>query len=182
MASGSSPLYEEVSHVPLMIYHPEIKGGKRCGALVQPPDITATILELLEAKNPVPMHGKSLLPLLRGEEEKLRDFAVTSPSIIHGPISGQRITVTTDEWALIYSGQVEEALKDNPGRRANFERLEEIAGKVRNELYNLRKDPGQERDVFEEERDVAEELHRKLLNFLRGVGTEERYLKYWRKI
>ena len=165
-----------------IIYHPEIKGGKRCGALVQPQDITATILEILEAKTMMPMHGRSLLPLLRGEETSWRDFAVTSPSIIHGPVSGQRITVTTRDWALIYAGQVEDALKDNPGRRANLERLEKITGKIRNELYNLRKDPRQERNAFEDERDVAEQLHRKLISFLREVGTEERYLKYWAKI
>jgi len=182
MATGNSQLYEEVSHIPLIIYHPEIKGGRRCGALVQPQDITATILELLEAKNLAPMDGRSLLPLLQGEDVPWRDLAVTSPSIIHGPVAGQRITVTTNEWALIYAGQVEEALKDNPGRRVNFERLEKIAGKIKNELYNLRKDPREERNVFDEEKEVAEQLHAKLIDFLRKVGTEERYLKYWMKI
>jgi arylsulfatase A-like enzyme len=182
MASGSTPLYEEVSRVPLIIYHPEVKGGRRYEALVQSPDITATILEILEARSLPSMHGRSLLPLLRGEEEPWREIAVTSPSIIHGPVSGQRITVTTRDWALIYTGQVEEALRDNPGRRPNLERLEKISGKIRNELYNLRKDPKEEKNVFEEERDVAEELHAKLVDFLREVGTEEKYLKYWTKI
>ena len=128
------------------------------------------------------MHGRSLLPLLRGEEVPWRDFAVTSPSIIHGPVAGQRITVTTHDWAFIYAGQVEDALRDNPGRKANFERLEKVAGKIKNELYNLRKDPREEKNVFEEEREVAEELHRKLVDFLREVGTEEQHLKYWIKI
>ena len=182
MAFGSSPLYEEVARIPLIMYHPEIKGGKRCEALVQPQDITATILELLEARSPTPIHGRSLLPLLRGEEVPWRDFAVTSPSIIHGPVAGERITVTTHEWALIYAGQVEDALKRYPGRRANLERLEKITGKIENELYNLREDPKEEKNVFEEEREVAKELHAKLISFLREVGTKEEYLKYWTKI
>ena len=73
-------------------------------------------------------------------------------------------------------------MKDNPGRRTNLERLEKIAGKIRNELYNLSKDPKEEINVFEEEKEVAEQLHAKLIDFLREVGTEERYLKYWTRI
>jgi len=182
LATGYCPLYEEVAHVPLLIYHPEIKGGWHCDALVQPQDITETILDVLGAKSPIPIQGSSLLPLMKGEDVDWREFAVTSPPIIHGPVAGQRITVTTKEWSLIYAGQFEDALKDNLGRKANFERLEEMTGKIQNELYNLRRDPRQENNLFDEERDVAEEIHAKLVDFLSQMGTEEKYLKYWRKI
>ena len=182
MVGGSCPLYEEVAHVPLVGYLPDADGGEHCQALVQPPDLTATILELMGAKKQDSMQGKSLLPLLRGEEVAWRDFAVTSPSIIHGPVSGQRITVTTKEWVLIYSGQVDEALADNPGRRMNFGRLEKLAGNVENELYSLAGDPKQQKNVFDEERDVAERLHSKLVEFLRGAGTREELLRYWGRL
>ncbi|MDH5795704.1 MAG: hypothetical protein OEZ24_06310, partial [Candidatus Bathyarchaeota archaeon] len=155
---------------------------RRCQALIQPPDLTATILELIGAKNLDSLQGRSLLPLLREENAAWRDFAVTSPSIIHGPVSGQRITVTTKEWALICRGQVEEALAKNPGRRTNFSRLEDLAGKVENELYNLSEDPKQEKNVFDEERDTAEQLHSTLVEFLKKVGTKEELLRYWKRL
>jgi arylsulfatase A-like enzyme len=182
MASGSSPLYEEVSHVPLIMYQPDTKRGKRSEALVQPPDLTATILDLLAAGNPGTIEGKSLVPLLQGQDAVWRDFAVTSPSIIRAPVSGQRVTVTSRDWALIYTGQTEEALKDNPGRRTNFERLEQLAGKAENELYYLADDPKQQNNVFDEEREMAEKMHSKLLESLRKLGTQEQHLKYWREL
>ena len=182
MAGGSCPLYEEVAHVPLIAYTPDVNGGRHCQALIQPPDLTATILELIGAKNLDSLQGRSLLPLLREENAAWRDFAVTSPSIIHGPVSGQRITVTTKEWALICRGQVEEALAKNPGRRTNFSRLEDLAGKVENELYNLSEDPKQEKNVFDEERDTAEQLHSTLVEFLKKVGTKEELLRYWKRL
>jgi len=182
MANGSCPLYEEVAHIPLIIYLPDGKKGRRCDALVQPPDLTATILELLGAKTQSMVQGRSLVPFLHGEDVAWREFAVTSPTIIHGPVSGQRITVTTRNWALIYAGEVEEALKDNPGRKMNLERLEKLAGKVKNELYNLSKDPKQQNNVFDEEKDVAERLHAKLVKFLEDVGTQPEYLRYWRRL
>jgi len=182
MAEGSCPLYEEVARVPLIIYLPDAKGGRRCQALVQPPDLTTSILELLGAKDPNTTQGKSLIPLLRGEDTAWRDFAVTSPSIIHGPVSGQRITVTSQNWALICRGQIEDALRDNPGRQMNFERLEKRAGRVENELYSLQKDPGQQSNVFKDERDEAQKLHSKLVDFLASVGTKEEHIKYWREL
>ena len=179
-ATGFCPLYEEVTRIPLVIYLPDVDGGERCRAITQPPDLTATILSLMDAKNPSNMQGKSLLPLLRGEDAASRDFAVTSPSIIHGPVSGQRITVTTGEWTLICAGQAEEALTDSPDKRVGFDSLEEITGKVQNELYSLSADPRQQSNMFEEERSVAEGLHSRLVEFLEKSGTREEYLKYWR--
>jgi len=186
-ALGYVPLYEEIIRVPLMIRMPDVRGGKRCRALVQPPDLTPTILELAEAKNPPMMEGRSLLPFIKGEDVAWRDLAVTSPSIISGgwlsrPASGQRITMTTNEWALMYAGQVEDMLRDNPGRRMNFENLEKMAGKVGNELYDLSKDPMQKNNIYDERKDVAEELHSKLVKFLEEIGTKEEYLRYWRRL
>ena len=178
-ALGYVPLYEEIIRVPLMIRVPDVRGGKCCRALVQPPDLTPIILELAEAKNPPMMQGRSLLPFIKGEDVAWRDLAVTSPSIITGgwlsrPASGQRITMTTNEWALM--------LRDNPGRRINLENLEKMVGKVGNELYDLSKDPMQKNNIYDKRKDAAEEIHSKLVMFLEEIGTKEEYLKYWRRL
>jgi len=186
-AQGLAPLYEEVARIPLMIRLPN-EGVGRCQALVQPPDLMPTILELAGAKVPETVQGGSLLPLLRGEEHCWRDFAVTSPSLIHGPVAGQRITVSTDEWSLVYSGQVEDALRELPSDRKlkivdGIERLQKIfGGKPEPQLYHLPTDPKQEHNVLNEHREKAEHLHSKLVKFLEAIKTPEEYLRYWRKI
>jgi len=186
-AQGLAPLYDEVAHVPLIIHAPGIKPG-RCEALVQPPDLMPTILDLAGAKIPETVQGKSLLPLLEGESPVWRDFAVTSPSIIHGPIAGQRISVITKEWFFIYCGQVDDALRELPSDRKTrivdgFERLLKIIGeKPKNELYYLPKDPRQLNNIYDENIDVAIEIHRKLVKFLELIGTKEEILRYWRKL
>jgi len=181
-ARGHIALYEEVARIPLMIRLPDTKGGERCAALVQSPDLMPTILELAEAKIPENVEGKSLVPLLRGEDVGWRDFAVTSLPFINPPVAGQRITVTTDEWAFIYRGQVEEALRDNSGWQRNFKRLEGTAGKIVNELYYLPDDPNQKNNLYDEKKEVANKIHSKLVGFLESVGTKEEHFKYWRKL
>jgi len=64
-----------------------------------------------------------------------------------------------------------------------FERLLKIIGeKPKNELYYLPKDPKQLNNVYDENRDVAVEIHRKLVKFLEIIGTKEEILRYWRKL
>jgi len=84
--------YEELSHIPLIIRHPEgIGKGKRVDAFVDTTDIMPTILDFLRILEsgipegvpmpqirrvkPLTMHGHSLLPLLSGEIERVRDYA-----------------------------------------------------------------------------------------------------------
>jgi len=186
-AQGLAPLYDEVARIPLIIRVPEIE-PRRCQPLVQPPDLMPTILDLVGGRIPKTVQGRSLLPLMRGENPSWRDFAVASPSIIHGPVAGQRISVVTDEWFLIYCGQVDEALRELPAERRTrivdgFERLQKIVGgRPRNELFHLPKDPHQVNDLFEENVEVAEEIQAKLLRFLEIIGTKEEILRYWRRL
>jgi len=67
-------LYEEVTHIPLIMRmpdHEKIKG--RCEAIVQPPDIMPTILDMAGINIPETVQGSSLLPLIRGEKRKVRE-------------------------------------------------------------------------------------------------------------
>ncbi|NDR56188.1 sulfatase [Aliiruegeria sabulilitoris] len=61
------PLYEEISHIPLMIRHPECKPGRYSG-LTQTTDLMPTILELHGAPIPPEVRAHSLLPALQGED------------------------------------------------------------------------------------------------------------------
>ena len=142
--------YDEVARIPLIIRIPGIQGGRRCEALVQLVDVMPTLAELGGARAPEGIHGRSLLPLLRGEVDKVRDLAVCSPRLPTDPETLVWSAVTDGEWSLMDGGAL---------------------GKP--ELYHLPTDPKQQRDLFNEYRDIALRLHEEYLRFLSGIGTPE---------
>ena len=60
-------LYEELLHVPLIIYVPESMGmkPKRADALVEMVDVYPTLVEIFDLNTPQVLHGRSLRGLLR---------------------------------------------------------------------------------------------------------------------
>ena len=108
--------YEELAHIPWLIRHPEGLGsGKRFSSFVQPPDLMPTVLDALGVSKEltlaylapvqhtfpqdiaireidVRLTGSSLLPILAGESERIRDFAVTAHY-------GAQWSIRTEEWS-----------------------------------------------------------------------------------
>lgn len=75
MAKNYMPPYNEVFHIPMIVCHPDIKPG-RCSALTQNIDVLPSVLEYFgvsEQVIPYPLHGRSLLPLLRGEKDAIHE-------------------------------------------------------------------------------------------------------------
>lgn len=72
-------LYDEVTHVPLIMYVPSVKQGKRIKNQVRSIDLMPTILDLLEINKDrsikKQMAGKSLAPFLKGENLHLNTFS-----------------------------------------------------------------------------------------------------------
>ncbi len=69
-------LHDELVHVPLLLRLPKrMNRGMRIDALTQPVDLLPTFLEAL-GQPLLPFHGSSLWPLLRGEVEMVRPYAV----------------------------------------------------------------------------------------------------------
>jgi len=72
---GKTILYDESVHVPMIVYSPFFKNktkGKKVDDLVVGQDIPATILEMCGIKTPQSYQGKSMLPLIDGENENWR--------------------------------------------------------------------------------------------------------------
>lgn len=67
--------YRELSHLPLIVCHPDLPGGQRRRALTTAVDLMPTLLALHGVQAPGDLHGKSLLPLLKGDTP-LRDGAL----------------------------------------------------------------------------------------------------------
>ncbi len=160
-----SPLYREITQVPLLIYVPGIK-SRRVKALVSSVDIMPTLLELAGVKVPEVVQGKSLVPLLKGEENTFRDFTVTS-SPLYNPGEPSKIvddflrvvkkphfsTITTPKWTFLYSTESFPA-----------------------QLYDLKNDPQESKNIIDKNWEVAKDLHQKFVDFLEGLGTSEHHL------
>ena len=79
------PYYEEISHIPLMMWHPQSadSAGTRCNNLTQTPDLMPTILDIHNCAIPSGVTGASLLPLLN-ENAPIHDNIVLG--MFAGPV------------------------------------------------------------------------------------------------
>jgi arylsulfatase A-like enzyme len=182
--SAAVPLYEEVARIPLMIRVPGERPGRR-GVFAQPPDLMPTMLELAGIEVPERVQGKSLVPVVREETDELREVALTSHSIIHGRRARRFTTMTSDEWSLIYPGaRVDLSQAAESWIVDSIKRIEKAtyAGGGGPELYHLPSDPRQEKNLFGEKREAAEELHAAHVRLLEEWGTPEEHLANRREL
>ena len=134
--------YDEVIRIPLLIKFPGDEGPRgRVRSLTQSIDVLPTILDLYQAPCPTDeVQGRSLLPLLTGEADKINDYIFartrgTPPAyVVHDLRSA----------LLLYEG-----------------------GKLR-ALYDLAADPWQTRNVIEEQPERAAELTEVFRRFALG--------------
>lgn len=136
-------LYEELTHVPLLIRVPGKQG--RVPDLVRTLDLMPTALELLGVtpKEGVKkqMQGVSLTPLLNGKHLSLDGISETDYLLR----AFRRSLRTNDGWKFIISLDTEER-----------------------ELYNLRIDPGEQHNLARENPRKAYELEQKLFGVIQG--------------
>jgi len=145
--------YEELAHAPLLIRHPERHGaGKRFKTFFQSCDLTATVLDAFGVKPTEKMHSRSVLPVLQGEKETIRDFALACHFRKVGA-RGSR-SIRTDEWTYMYW----------PYGRPEAPPSKEIALGVA-ELYRRCDDLTEQNNVIDEHPEVAKELELKARKF-----------------
>jgi arylsulfatase A-like enzyme len=70
------PVYEPLGHIPMLVAWPGRDAGV-VDALTTAVDIFATLADVFGVEVPQRTHGESLVPLLEGERETVRDFALT---------------------------------------------------------------------------------------------------------
>jgi len=132
------PVYEECSHIPFTLYHPQGRGGRHVKGFGQPVDIFSTLLDACGIARPELSHGISLMPQVRGEARKApRKFALTC-SLSDNP------TLTTDQWTYQPLGE-----ERKPS------------------LYDRKTDPDCRRNVIAKNSTVAATLHKTLVRFFR---------------
>jgi arylsulfatase A-like enzyme len=77
VGKNEPPCYDVLAKTPLFVWHPDgARNGERVDALTSAVDLYATILEALDADVPANVHSQSFLPLLEGEADEHRDWAL----------------------------------------------------------------------------------------------------------
>ena len=168
-------LYSEMNHIPLMMRMPGIQPGRR-SQFVQPCDHMPTILDLAGIERPATVQGKSLVNVLKGSEESVRDFVVTSGAVIHPPLSETPMTLSASNW-----DEYARRLKSSTIVTDEWT-LTTAAGDFLSELYHNPSDPHQTNNVINQNRSKAEELHSKFINMLESLGTDESFIAPRRKL
>lgn len=134
-AKNYMPDYNELMHIPLLVYHPDA-APRRLPFLTQNIDVFPTILEyfgLQEEKLPNPIHGRSWIKAMRGECERVRDYAIfgmfgKSVNITDGTFVYQRNAVREDNMPLFIYGSTLTMLEQYIGydtmKEEDFSRIE----------------------------------------------------------
>lgn len=167
LSVAPSPLYSELTRIPLIVRIPGEKPGRR-RALTTNSDLMPTVLELTGIGAPASTQGWSFAEVIQGVREEHRPFVISSwplyfaegefTSAIDGSTrriaNYMPITVTTRERSLILGG---------PGDPP--------------ELYDLTKDPREQTDVWASNTAEVAGLGEAAISFLERQGTPEEYLR-----
>ena len=145
-------MYEEIVHIPLLVYHPEI-APRHTDALTSIIDIPATVVDVFGAERGKQVEGNSLLPIVLGDTNTGREYAITHGAWGGGwsPDGGSAHgSVTDGTWSLLLENQ-------GPPKH----------------LFHLPSDPEQMKNRFESDTDEARRLYQAFLEFLGQHGGPE---------
>ncbi|MDE0629008.1 MAG: sulfatase [Bryobacterales bacterium] len=164
-------MYEESMRIPLLVRHPELVGaGSRSEAIVNNTDFAPTLLALAGIKAPPFMQGRSLVPLLEGEvpdDWRTSTYYRYWMNYAHHDVPAH-FGVRTRDFKLIFFYGLP---LDAPGAKT----ADTQPGW---ELYDLRVDPGESRNVYGDAAyaDVANELKTELRRLKDETGdTDEKF-------
>jgi len=161
-----SLFYEEVTAIPLLIYVPGVPPATY-GGLTSAIDLMPTVMDIMGQEIPATVEGRSLLPMVKDQTVAGREYVVSAHPFVNAngivrsiddvervAQKDSTLTVTTDEWSLLYSTE--------PGL---------------SELYYLPEDPKQENNIIAQKPDKARELHQLLVKFMRETKLSEQLMR-----
>ncbi len=151
LGHGGPHLYEQVTHIPLIIKEGGQSKGLIINDLVEQIDIPPTILDLAHIPAPSWMEGQSLVPLMRGKEissEPAFSMALESnPGL--GKITDGTIAVWENDYKLIHYIKKNKSL-----------------------LFNLKQDPDELNNLFDKEPEVGHRLLAMIQDNLRKANEK----------
>jgi len=164
--SHKAKLYDELIHVPLILSAPGLPSNIKIDKPVSLLDLAPTILDYLGLSVRNNFRGKSLLPLIRGEETIWREEGIISETLSNGGKvalsieDGYRIiSYRTKNWKYILNKE-----------------------KNKRELYNLEVDPHETKNLYMQEKKIAEKFEKKIVEHLRMEEKTQKLAKEITKV
>ncbi len=157
LRSGKGSLYEGGTREPFIVRWPGVTApGSTCGVPAIHVDVYPTLLDIAGAKPPAdyPLDGESLVPLLRSPDGSLQREAIYQ----HFP---GYLGIGQGQWRTTPVGLI----------HAGDWKLMEFFEDGRLELYNLRDDIGETKNLATELPDKAKELHAKLVAWRTAINA-----------
>lgn len=193
------PPYQTLFNIPLIIHLPGGPENKRSAALSTAVDLPATCVDALGLERKRPGHGRSLLPILRGEKETVRDKTIMGYwgkdvgltdgrwKLLQPPVAGNRplslygidIKTMRGSYHLAEGTKIgrfiphagDELVLQIPQQSKFVSELQKPA------LFDLKNDPGETHDLFEEQPETAAAMQRKLVEALQEIGAPAEHLE-----
>jgi len=171
--------YVELVRIPFIIRHPELAGGKKHVGFAETVDLLPTILDFLNISSDgseksekrlligpskkvtdQTFHGKSVIPLLEGKKEKIRNFA-------YAGCFSKAWSIRNEDWSLIYwlPQKLQPDVKDTQA----FPLGDKIPGRC--ELYNRKNDFGELLDISQKNVDITQHLKLELTRFVHQLSS-----------
>ena len=138
LAHGGPHFYEQVTHVPLIIKEPMQNERRIIHDLAEQIDISATILDFAGIPVPSWMEGRSLVPLIRGEE--LPPKSAFSMNLEANPRRGKHITSGV---IAVWKGDY---------------KLIHYLDEKRSLLFNLKEDPDELKNLYDNDPETGNRL------------------------
>jgi arylsulfatase A-like enzyme len=151
-------LYEEITHVPLVVLGPKVARGRRVKGPVDLTAVAPTVLGLLGIEPPEGMRGRRLAPVLRGGPETgEQEWTAFSEDVWIGPA---RRAVRTEAYKLVERGEdLPERFVVNDQRRAIQKKVLALPAQM---LFHLPSDPGERKNLVAEQATEALRLRQLL--------------------
>lgn len=184
--------YEELSHIPLIIKHPEGMTG-RVSSFVETVDVAATIMDhvketttplanLINFANPHGddggIQGKSLLPLMRGKVDKVKEFAITGYFNLSW-------SIVCEDWTYIHwLDDKEDADEQKKAATVGLQNMveddniwtcapgEKAETPFKDELYDRKDDPYQLNNLVDSQPEIAQEMLQRLMDYMVELKVE----------
>jgi arylsulfatase A-like enzyme len=191
----SAPLYDTLAHTPLFVHDPEgERNGERVDALTSAVDLYATILDAAGVPDDArdDRHSRSLRPLLRGETDTHREYA------LYG-YWGSSVNVTDGEYTYLHPCEADvdatvysttqmdaygwftppepkdAAVAELPYADAPVWRFDAPSHARQDDamLFHVREDPGQETEVGDERPGEVDRMRDLLARGLRELDAPD---------
>ena len=147
-------MYDDLLRIPLIFTGPKIPPNKIIRNLVRQVDILPTILSLLSIPPPLNLDGQNLIPLMNEKyDEELISYIESPPSVEN--LSMKYIGIRTSKYKFIQNIEDEKLY----------------------ELYDLEKDPFEEKNIFNENSNQVK-IAKKLLDQIRNKKPLQKNIEF----